>query len=111
MKFAIFVGALLLASQAHAIGSVTAHVVQVRVDASGTGMVFFDQPVVGSPSACGQDSAYKSAFAFGATPAGKNILAFALFAKATNATVTVYGSGACTVYGDYVEDWSYGQLQ
>lgn len=85
-----------------------AHVIQVRVDADGRGMIFFDQPL-GTPSACGQDSSYKNALAFSAT-SGKAALAMALSAKATGATVGAYGTGACGVYGDYVEDFAYGMM-
>lgn len=111
MRIALCVSALFLATQAQALGNVTGHVTDVRVDSSGAGMVFFDQPIGGSTPACGHDSVYGSALAFPANAGGKNILAWALFAKSTNASVTVYGSGVCAVYGDYVEDFSYGQVR
>jgi hypothetical protein len=88
----------------------SAHVVQIRVDSNGQGMIFFDQTFVGTPAACGQDSVYKSALAFNATT-GKAALAMALAAKATGATVAAYGTGACSVYGDFVEDFAYGVIQ
>ena len=109
IRVTLFAGALLLATQVHAIGAVTAHVIQVRVDNSGAGMVIFDQPIGNTPPACGQDSSYKNALAFPGNAAGKNTLALALFAKATNAPVVAYGTGTCATYGDYVEDWAYGQ--
>ena len=93
-----------------AFGSVTnAHVTQVRVEASGRGIVFFDQNLAaygGSVAACGQDNAYKNAMAFNSST-GKGLLALALSAKATGTTMDAYGTGACDVYGDYVEDFSY----
>ena len=110
IRAVLFAGAVLLATQAHAIGAVTGHVIQVRVDGSGAGMVIFDQNIGNAPPACGQDSSYKNALAFSGNAAGKNILAMALFAKATNAVVVAYGVGTCAIYGDYVEDWSYGQV-
>jgi hypothetical protein len=104
---AVAILGLALTSQAFAIGSVTgAHVTQVRVDADGRGMVFFDQNLAGAMAACGQDSAYKNAMAFNPST-GKGLLAVALAAKAAGTTIDAYGSGACGVYGDYVEDFSY----
>lgn len=90
---------------AAALGS--AHVLAVRVDGDGRGIVFFDQPLAGSPVACGQVSSYKNALAFSATT-GKGALAMALSAKATGSLVDVYGTGVCNVYGNWVEDLDYG---
>ena len=106
---AVFAGFLLLAGTgAFAAGAAeNVHVIQVRVDANGSGMVFFDKPIAGAPAACGQDSSYKNALAFNGTQ-GKGVLAVALAAKTTGATVFAYGTGVCGVYGDYVEDWAYG---
>lgn len=86
-----------LVGQAFAVGSVSnAHVTQVRVDADGRGIVFFDQNLSGAVSACGQDNAFKNAMAFNPTT-GKGLLAVALAAKATGTTVDAYGSGACVI--------------
>jgi hypothetical protein len=38
-------------------------------------------------------------------------MALALTAKAAESIVTVYGTGTCNVYGNWVEDWSYGTAQ
>jgi hypothetical protein len=85
----------------------SAHVLAVRVDATGSGIIFFDQSFVGTPATCAQPG-YQSALAFNATT-GKSALAMALTAKATGSAVEVYGTGACGVYG-VVEDYSYGVL-
>jgi hypothetical protein len=85
----------------------SAHVLAVRVDANGSGVIFFDQPFVGTPSSCAAPG-YQSALAFNATT-GKAALALALSAKATGSPVEVYGTGACGVYG-VIEDYSYGVL-
>ncbi len=96
-----------LAGEAIAVGSVSnAHVTQVRVEADGRGIVFFDQNLAGAGAACGQDNVYKNAMAFNMTT-GKALLAVALVAKSAGTTIDAYGSGACGVYGDYVEDFSY----
>ena len=41
---------------------------------------------------------------------GKATAAMALMAKATASPITVYGTGACSVRGAYLEDWSYGVI-
>jgi hypothetical protein len=107
----LFVFALLLTNQAFAGGAViNAKVTEVRIDADGKGMVFFDQPIGGTPPSC-VISYYASALAFNASTAGgKAIMAAALTAKATGAKTIVYGSGACGNYGAYVEDWSTGHI-
>ena len=86
-------------------GSVYAKVTAVRIDASGMGMVFFDQQVTGSPSCV--TGAYAYALAFSGS-GGKSVMALALWAKTTNTSISVYGTGACNVYGGIVEDWFYG---
>jgi hypothetical protein len=109
--YRLFVAGLLLgaAVQANAIGSVVnAKVVQVRIDSNGAGMVIFDQPIGGTPPGC-VIPYYANALAFNGS-AGKQIMALALFAKATNSPLSnVYGTGSCSSYGSYVEDWGYGQ--
>ena len=101
---------LLVASQAYAYGTLSGKVIQVRVDRQGQGMVVFDTPIVNAPPAC-TISAYANAFAFDTnTAGGRAILATALAAKATDTVIQVFGTGACTTYGNYVEDWSYGVL-
>jgi hypothetical protein len=100
--------ALLIAlswQSASAIGAVTAKVTQVRVDGNGAGMIYFDQPLSGSPGCV--TSAFTTALAFSATT-GKQILALALWAKSMNISLTVYGNGACGTYG-VVEDFGYAQ--
>ena len=86
-------------------------ITNIRIDADGRGIVFFDKPIQGDSAACGQSSSYKNAFAFNAAqPGGKAVFAYALTMKATNTKIgIVYGTGACNVYGNWVEDWSYSQ--
>ncbi len=106
-KISTIVFAGVLSTQAFAYGVVSnVHVIQVRVDGDGRGMLVFDQPLSGAVAACGQDSSYKNAMAFNATT-GKGLLALGLSAKATGTTIDVYGTGSCGVYGDYVEDIGY----
>lgn len=101
---------LFVVQAAFAQGSVTGHVVKVRIDQSGKGFVYFDQNVVGSPS-CIMPT-YENALAFDAnTAGGKGIMARALAAKATEDLITVYGSGTCTIYGSWAEDWMYGDTE
>jgi len=104
---------LLWAGYVSAYGSVGgAKVIAVRVDVDGRGMVVFDRDITGGFATCRNESAYKNALAFGPDTGGKNVLAFALSAKATGATVTVYGDGTCSINGGaHVENWSYGILQ
>jgi hypothetical protein len=82
------------------------HVTSVRVDSDGTGVVFFDHPMGGTPPGC-VISAYANALSFGGAN-GKAILALALAAKTQGLAITVYGLGTCSNYGSYVEDWNYG---
>jgi hypothetical protein len=102
----------LLCAQAGANGTITAHVVGVRVDKDGRGMVIFDQQVGGAPASC-RHSAYLNALSFDAnTAGGRAIEATALTAKATGAPVNAWGTGDCSIYGGaWVEDWSYGIVQ
>ncbi len=74
-------------------------------------MIFFDQPIGGTPATCVHD-AYKSALgADASTEGGKAVLSMVLTAKATGAPVTVYGLGVCGVYGGQViETWNHGFL-
>lgn len=101
-----------IAAQALAFGSVTAKVVDIRVDRNGLGMVIFDQPIAGSPPSC-VHVAYTNALSFDAnTAGGKAILAAALVAKASGDTVNAYGTGECANYGNaWAEDWSYGHVR
>lgn len=106
-----FLIAVSIFNQALAGGAVTAKVVQVRIDQSGQGVVTFSQPLSGSTASCA-DSGYANALAFNTnTAAGKAIMALALAAKATGDTVSVYGTGTCSIYGNWIEDWSYGVTQ
>ena len=104
---------LCISSHAAAAGSIaSAKVIQVRVDQDGRGMVVFDQPVGGTPATC-IHPAYANALSFNAsTGGGRAIMAMALTAKSTGATLTVYGTGSCGIYGGaHVEDWFYGVMQ
>src|SRR3569833_575122 len=56
-------------SHIYAAGNVSGKVVQVRVDQTGNGMVFFEQPVSGSPPSC-VIGAYNNALAFNTNTAG-----------------------------------------
>jgi len=104
--------ALAISSHAMAYGTVSGKVIAVRVDATGIGMVIFDQPVTGAPAGC-RISAYANALAFDTnTAGGKTIAATALAAKATGDTISAIGTGTCNIFGgNFVEDWSYGVLQ
>ncbi len=113
MKFLIstLVG-LCFSSAVLANGSISAKVLEIRVDADGRGMVVFEQPVGGTPPSC-VHQAYLNAFAFNASGSGgKAVMALAISAKTTGATISVYGAGACGIYnGAHVEDWSYGVMR
>jgi hypothetical protein len=87
-------------------------VVGVRVDGNGKGVVFFSQPIAGTPPSC-VISTYNNGLAFDATTdGGKAVLAWALSAKAAGTSVAyVFGTGACSVYTGSVEDWYYGVTQ
>lgn len=111
MRYVCLLVGILLALPSFGYGSVTARVLDVRVDRQGQGMVTFDSAVTGTRPAC-VVSAYTNAFAFDAnTPGGRAILATALAAKSSGAVISVIGLDACSTYGAYVEDWSYGVLQ
>ena len=98
-----------ISASAMANGSLLAKVTMVRIDKDGRGMVQFDQAATGTPPSCVAVD-YAKTFAFDSTTAGgKAIMATALAAKATGNSVFVYGTGACSIYGNYVEDWSYGE--
>ena len=86
-----------------------AKVVKVRVDASGKGMVFFDSNIGATPASCANSYTHALAFATN-TAGGKAILALALSSKATDSVIPVLvGTGACSIYSGYVEDWSYSE--
>lgn len=108
MKTRLFAALLLAVSwqSASAIGAVTGKVTQIRVDGNGAGMIYFDQPLSGSPACV--TAAFTTALAFSATT-GKQILALALWAKSMDISLTVYGNGACGTYGGFVEDFGYVQ--
>jgi hypothetical protein len=92
-------------------GVVTANVASVRIDASGHGMVFFDQPVFrGSNGVSCVTAEYQNALAFNNDAAGKAIMAAALAAKAMGSPMQVWGTGTCTFYGSWVENWSHGKV-
>lgn len=87
-----------------------AKVVNIRVDQTGLGMVFFDQPIVNTPPTC-VIPMYSKALAFNAaTAGGKAILALALTARLTGTPINyVVGSGTCSIYSNFVEDWGYNE--
>ncbi|HKS72848.1 MAG TPA: hypothetical protein VJQ82_06585 [Terriglobales bacterium] len=113
MKMCLIIAALALSAllsrpvcAAGAASGVT--IVDVRIDSTGKGVVFFSANLTGNPS-CVQ-SGYGNGLAFDAnTAGGKAILAFALSAQATGLHMSVFGLGTCSVYGNYVEDWNYGE--
>ena len=96
--------ALLTVANASASGTVAGRVVNVRIDNTGKGIVYFDQNVAGSPS-CVMPT-YENAMAFDtSTAAGKAIMARALAAKATGDVLKAQGTGTCTIYGNaWAED-------
>jgi hypothetical protein len=111
-KKLVFAIACMTAGQAAlAGGTVTGHVVNVRIDHTGKGVVYFDVNLTGSPTCI--ESTYSNGLAFDtATPAGRAIMARALAAKATDDLIKAVGSGACTIYENgWVEDWLYGDIE
>src|SRR5687767_6551079 len=100
--------AMLVSQVVAAGGTVYSTVVAVRVDASGRGMVVFNDNMGGTPAGC-RNASYYNALAFDAsTHGGKAILALALSAKTTGIPVSAIGNGTCHVYGGgHVEDWDY----
>jgi hypothetical protein len=107
-RSSVLLVSLFAASAGFANGTVTGKVVNVRIDQSGKGIVYFDQTITGSPS-CSMAS-YENGLSFDAnTAGGRAIMARALAAKAAGETIKVTGSGACIHYGNsWVEDWLYG---
>lgn len=91
-------------------GEVRAKVISVRVDKNGMGMAVFDTQI-NSSLAC-VIPAYNNALAFDVnTPGGRGLLAIMLSAKATNSLVHAYSTGSCSVYGSYVEDVNYANVE
>jgi hypothetical protein len=79
-------------------------VISVRVDSDGRGIIAFSSALGGTPPGC-VIGAYTSSLAIDTnTAGGKSALATAVVAKASGYLVWVYGLGACSVYGNYVED-------
>ena len=110
MRLFYLLAGWLLALPVLAASNVNAHVLYVRVDVDGRGVVTFDSTIVGTPPAC-VISYYNNAFAFDSnTAGGKAILATVLSAKASGSLVSVYGTGACAIYGVSVEDWGSGSM-
>jgi hypothetical protein len=110
-SFVAAVIGLFAAQAAFAAGTVTGHVINVRIDQTGKGIVYFDQNVTGSPT-CIMPT-YENGLAFDtSTAGGKAIMARALAAKATGDLIKVSGSGTCTIYENgWVEDWMYGDFE
>lgn len=107
MKYAFCLIALLAVTQSFAAGSVYAHITSVRVDSTGTGIIYFDQPIGGSPPGCVQ-TGYTNAFSFDTnTVGGRAILAVALAGKAQGIQIFAQGNGTCTTYAGRVEDLSF----
>lgn len=97
--------------QAIASGTLTnAKIQSIRTDASGKGVIYFDQDLAGSPSCVTTD--YIRALSFdAATAGGKAALTIALAAKTAGSSMSVYGNGTCTNYGGkFIEDWLSGYL-
>lgn len=101
----------LLVNAAFGAGVATARVVNVRIDQSGKGIVYFDQNLVGSPGCV--VATYENGLAFDtSTAGGKAIMARALAAMATGDLVKVTGTGTCAIYGNsWVEDWGIGDFE
>lgn len=83
-----------------------AKVVSVRVDSNGHAIATFASNLGGTPPACAI-AQYSNALALDTTTdGGRSLLALLITAEASGETVSVYGSGACNVYGYNVEDLS-----
>jgi hypothetical protein len=97
-----------ICSYAFGTSSVSGTVTYVRVDANGHGMVTFSQTISGSPSCI--NSGYNNTYAFdGTSYGGRNFLALVMAAQATGATISAYGLGTCSIYGNgTAEDLDYG---
>lgn len=94
-------------TRSFAAGSVSAHITSVRVDSTGTGIIYFDQPIGGTPPTCVQ-SGYANALSFDAnTAGGRAILAAALASRALGNQIYALGKGTCTIYASTVEDLSF----
>ena len=107
MKYAFCLIALMAVTQSFAAGSVSAHITSVRVDSTGTGIIYFDQPIGGTPPTCVQ-SGYTNALSFDTnTVGGRAILAAALADKAEGNQIYAMGTGTCTIYANTVENLSF----
>jgi hypothetical protein len=94
-------------TQSFAAGSVYAHITSVRVDSTGKGIIYFEQPIGGSPPTCVQ-AGFTNAFSFDTnTAGGRAILAVALASKAQGIQIFAQGNGTCTTYASQVEDLSF----
>lgn len=105
-KLALSAALLSAFSPVFAASTVNAKVAGVRVDRDGRGMVIFATAVTGA--SCG--AIITNALAFDANQqGGRAIMALALAAQASGATVSATGTGTCGIYGgNWAEDWSFG---
>ena len=79
----------------------------IRVDASGKGVVTFTEPLTDSPP-CAIDKDTKMAFDLN-TEGGKGFYAMLLSAQATGKKTYVRGKGACDIYSS-IESISLGRI-
>src|SRR5438094_6784868 len=93
-------------------GSITALVDKIRVDQNGHGLVQFAGTMSDFPSCCqSPHPCFGNAFAFDTnTAAGKGILALVTAAKLSTKHINALGTGSCTLYGEWAEDWLLGTL-
>jgi hypothetical protein len=82
----------------------------VRADASGKAFVRFTTPLTDTPAPCSGTTHKDLAFDTN-TDAGRAVYSLLLAAKTSGARVTARGTGTCTVYPSFTEDWNFGQLE
>jgi len=113
MKAFVFVMGCLLATAVTAESVVNNLPVNyVRVDKDGKGFVRFSGQLI-NPSDCIDETNgnFLSALAFDTTTeGGRAIMSLALAAKASDKLVYAKGTGNCTIYGNRLEDWSWGYV-
>jgi hypothetical protein len=97
---------VLIGNFVFAAATINGKITQVRVDASGAGIVVFSV-LLTSPSAC-TIPYFANAMAFNTnTTGGKALLANILSARNKNGNVYAGGTGTCAVYNGSVEDLNY----
>jgi len=114
MKAVVFVVGCLLATAVTAASVVNNLPVDyVRVDKDGRGFVRFSGQLI-NPSDCINETNgnFLSALAFDTTTdGGRAIMSLVLTAKASGKLVYAKGTGGCTIYGNTLEDWSFGTIR